>query len=1091
MTDKLLKISDSATLLLLGFLTAASLLYPVFSNPDMALIYKSCIVLAGLIFVMSNKLLKEEQKIETPIDVNLILLFAWYLISSLFSRNVFSSLNSAVTFTIFLLFFYVAYNYAKKNFTAILIFLIITVSLMCVYGLYQYIAGFNDSLKYLAQNPPPEFEAIKQRLYSKRVFSTLIYPNTFAGLLIMIIPVLLGLIKSMKKHRPYLTVSLALLLTNLVLTRSVGAFISLIAGAFLMLLFVSDPALKSFRRVFFFFTLIAAGLLALVLQLRGLESVIPEIGAKMESWLKMADIIKHNILTGFGPGSFESVYNDPVFGKTGFLKYGHTLPFQAAIETGIPGLLLFIFAGFNAYSSIIKNFYFLRTPNKKILVFSMLAGLTAFLLHNLVDFDIYNFEITIVFLILLAALMSQVNIGLIQLKKIKLAYLLGLNPGKRRTLIFYAVLLVLVLCAVTGGKQTYVLAAINVLITAGFAMWSVSKEDIRRTSVDIPLLCFLLWCGLSLFYTPNLHAGIKIYTIITAAVVLYYLSSQFLRRLNFRASIANFIISTGAIVSAIACAQYLYRYFNNLPLYADGFFPNPALFAAYLSIPFAFVLSRTLLEKNIRMAAVKISILVLITTAVSLSNSKSGMLTLIAVFSGLTLYYMKYSAFVKDTPAQASLKKWYLRGLALFLIAAAFTPLSPSGQKMISISGDPFYFNRAGIYSASFKMGAARPLAGWGLGSFESVFPSFNFPVKGAARYQMTTPFAHNEYLQIFAETGIPGVIIAAMLIFALMKNLPVYEGHKKLWSVKTSAYFSIWGILFHSFFYFTLHLPGILFTCAVLASFIARERYLIRTVSKEALLFTKIYYLPALLLSFIIFSLALRPAASFFLNSKYEESGNPDLLYNAALIEPLNPSHPFEKGMLREKRGDLRSAIPHFERAHKLDRKNYIYSLHLGRANAGISSHEEALKHYNTAIASNPYRAFSYAELAAFYLNSLNDAAAAEANLKKSIEIEPLYLEGMYNLALIYRSQKKFDLSLLEYDKMEEILRTNSPRGAYEEAILGVPYYAVSGGRAMVYMDKKMKKQSCLEYAKSLESGGTKAAIEKLDNYCGKAPLK
>lgn len=1091
MTDKLLKIADITTLLLLGFLTAASLLFPVFSNPDLGLIYKSCMVIAGLIFVMSNKLLKEELKIETPIDINLILLFVWYLLSSITGKNMFSALNTSVTFTIFLLFFYIAYSYAKKYLTTFLIFLVAIASLMCLYGLYQYFAGFNETLQYLVKHQVPDIEALKQRIYSKRIFSTLIYPNAFAGLLIMIIPILIALIKSEKKYRPYLSAALVLLLSNLFLTRSVGAFICLIAAAFIMFLFVSDSGLKSFRRIFMIFTFISVLLLAVIIYLRGLHNVLPEIHTKLETWLRMIEIIKHRPFFGFGPGSFETVYNDPVFGKAKFLKYGHNFILQAAIETGIAGLALLLLAGYNAFSSIIRNFYFLRTPNKKILVFSMLTGLTAFLLHNLVDFDICNFEIAVVFTVLLAALMSQVNIGLIQLKKIKLSYLLGINPGNRRSLIFYVILLVLLLCAVTGGKQIYFLTTINVLITAGFAMWSVSKEDIRRTAVDIPLIVFLLWCGLSLIITPNIYSGIKIYTLLVAAVVIYYLSSQFLRRLNFRVTIANFIIFTGAALAAVSCGQYLYRYANNLSLYADGFFPNPSLYAAYMCISFAFLLSRIMLEKNMRFASAKAAMLILIIVSASLSISKSGMLTMTAVFVAIAVYYLKYLKIVKDLPFQALVKKIFLGSVFIILIIATFTPLTPAGEKMSNISGDPFYFNRLDIYQAALRMGSASPVIGWGLGSFESIFPAFNFPVKGIARYQMTTAFAHNEYLQIFTATGIPGLLIAGFLIFSLMKKIPVYEGHKKLWSVKTAAYFAIGGILFHSLFYFTLHLPGILFTCAVLASFIAEERFLVRTVSREALLFTKVYYLPALLLSFIIFFLAIRPAAAYFLYSKYEKTGNINLVYDASVVDPLNSLYFFEKGLFYEKNGNLRASIPYFERAIKFDRKNYIYNLHAGRANAGIGDYEEALKFYNSAIAANPYRAFSYSELSGFYFNYLRDSAKAELMLKKSLEIEPYFLEGMNNLALIYASENKFNEALLLYDKMDEIINTKIPANDYEKAVMGVPYYTVLTERSFIYMKKGLKKESCSDYLKARALGGVNTAVFELENYCGKTAIK
>jgi tetratricopeptide (TPR) repeat protein len=1087
MTEKLVRIADNTTLLLLAFLTSASLLFPVFSNPGMTLVYKTCIVIAGLIFIMSNKLLKEEQKLETPIDGNLILLLAWYLVSSFYARNIFSAFNSAVTFTIFLLFFYIVYNYAKTHFTGFLFFIVAVAVLMCLYGLYQYYVGFDETLKYLAANNSSSLEAIKARLDSKRIFSTLIYPNTFAGFLILIIPAVIGLIKSEKKYRPYLIAALALFTINLFLTRSIGAFICLIVAAFLMLIFVTDQELKNFRRVYIGFVIISAGLLILVVKLRGLSAVLPEIGLKTESWIKMAAIISSRLFTGFGPGSFEQVYNDPAFGKSGFLKYAHNFIMQSGIETGVIGMGLLVLAGYSAYNSIIKNFYFIRTQDKKILVFSLLTGITAFLLHNLLDFEIYSFEITIVFLILLACLMSQMNIGLIQLKKLKLSYLLGINPGKRRSIIFYIILVILVLSAVTGGKQIYVLSLIYILVCTGFSMWSVSKEDIRRTNADVPLLLFTLWSGATLFITPNIYSGIKIYTLIVASAVVYYLSSQFLRRLDFRVTIANVIIVIGVMLGITAAGQFLYNYRSGLPLYADAFFPNPSLFSAYMCLPFAFLLSRLLFEKNMRMFTGKISMLVLITVAASLAYSKSGMLSILFAFVLISYYYHTHKDAVKDVPRQAAIKKWLIASLFTLIMILSFSPLTPSGEKMLNVSSDPFYFNRAEIYKSAASMGIARPFAGWGIGSFESIFPKFNFPIKAAARYQMETAFAHNEFLQLFAETGFPGAALLIWLLFTFIKRLPAYEGHKKLWAIKTGAYFSLAALLFHSLFYFTFHLPGIMLTAAVLASFVSEERFTIRTVSRESLLFTKIYYLPALLLSFIIFFLAIRPPAAHFLFDKYKHSGNYDLLYNAGLVDPLNSVYPYEKGLFYEKNGNLRQSIPFFESALKLDRKNYIYSLHSARAYAAIGDNIEALKRYKSAIAFSPYRAFGYSEIASFYFNHLNDAPDAEINLKKSIELEPNYIEAMNNLAVVYSFEKKYSGALAEYDRMELIYGTLKPITDYEKSIVSFPAYMIHSGKARIFMEKGNKNLSCAEYLKALSIDTVGAKNPELDSFCGK----
>jgi O-antigen ligase/tetratricopeptide (TPR) repeat protein len=1089
MTEKLVKAVDYTILAVLGLVVAVSLLYPPFSKPGLTLIYESALVGAGFLFIMSHKLLKEELKIETPIDGNLFMLFAWSVISVVFSKSMFGSLNSAVTFCIMLLFFYITYNYAKKHFTRFLIFLTGVSVLLCLYGLYQYFFGFADTLKYISMQATGHLQAITERLVSRRVFSTFIYPNTFAGFLILMIPVALGLFKSERRYRPYLMAALVLMVANLILTKSVGAFISLIIATLIVLIFVNDATLTNFRRLFIIMLAVCVALLFVVLQMRGFSMFGEGVQAKFESYYKMLGIIKKFFLYGTGQGTFEDIYNSAAFGKSNYLKYAHNFILQAAIESGVIGLALFAAAGFKAYSSVIQNFYFIRTPRRKVLVFSLLISLTASLIHNLVDFDIYNFEICIVFLVLLAALMSQINIGMIQLKKIKLSYLLGLSPGKRRTIIFYCVMSALALSVVTGGRQVYVLCIINTLIAAGFAIWSVSKEDLRRTDVDLPILLLLAWFGISLFITPDFYQGVFYLSMILGAVVLYYLSSQFLRRYQFRISITHFIIYTGFALSLVACGQYLFRFFKGAFPVADAFFPNQDLFAAYMSVPFSLLLSKLLFEKNIRLMAPKISMLVLMAVSASLAHSKSGMLTLIFVFVCVWIYYRSHRDGVKDMPAQVSFKSRMMACLLIVLAAMSFTPITPSGEKMLSVRQDPFYFNRLDIYKASLRMALANPIAGSGIGSYEKIFPAFNFPIDSPARYQKETPFAHNEALQTAATTGFTGLALLLLLFVALMNNTPSYEGHKKLWAAKAGAYFGVAGILFHSMFYFTLHVPGILFTIAVLASVFAAEKYSIKTVSKEALLFTKIYYFPALIFAFILFSFVIRPAAGSFLFDRYRHTARYDYLAQASLAEPFNASYQYERGFYFEQSGNLRAAVPFFENALKYDRLNYIYRLHLARAYAGLGDITAAIKNYNMAIAANPYRAFTFAEFSDFYTGVLNDRENAEKLLTQALAIEPDYTGAMANLAVLYWSEKKYSAALKNYDSIIDIISVYTPLNSYEKTLLYAPAAGIFMNRALLLKDMNRKKESCADYLSSLASGGRRSAA--LDNYCGKPGTK
>ena len=1099
MIEKLQKTTDAFILVILGFLTAFSLFFPPSTNPAMGLFYSGCIVVAGLIFVMSNKLLKEELKIETPVDGNLLLLFGWYLITSLTAKNMLASFNSTVIFTAFLLLFYVAYNYAKKYFTQFLVFIIAASCVLSLMGLYQFMAPLVPEIgkDALIRN-------LTVRFFEEHSFSALIGPGAFSGLLILVIPIVIGLIRTRKRYRNILTAALAVLCAGLVLTRSIGAFISLIAGVFLMLLFVNDQAISKFRRLFLLVLLIATAILAAAVKMRGISVFLPEMQAKLAGFLRMMDVIRGYPVFGGGPGSFEALYNNPEFGRAQHLNHASNFHLQTCIETGIPGLALLLAAGFSAYSSIIRNFYFLRTPYKKIMVFSMLTGLTAFLIHNLMESDIYSFELSVVFVIILAALLSQVNIGLIQLKKVKLSYLLGINPGKRRSLIFYLILGVLTLAAVTGGKQTYVLTAMNVLIAAGFAIWSVSKEDLRITSVDIPVMAGIAWATALLFITPDIYSGFGIFSVLAGAAVLYYLSSQFLRRHNFRIFISNFLAAIGVIISVLAVIQYFYKLSLHLPGadFADGFFPNRALFSAYLAVSFSMLLSKLLFEKKqdyFRLRAVGIIIIVI---AASLSYSKSSMLAMLFCLAATSVFYFYNRKSMSDLPGQTAHKYRIIAGSFLLLLFFTFSPFTPSGQKMLNITPDPFYFNRLDIWKAALRMGFDRLFTGWGAGSFLGVFQMYNFPVKGIARFQMNTPFAHNEFLQAFAEGGLPGLVILIWLLFALFKTPPENRGDKKVWAARAGSYFGLAALVFHSFFYFTLHLPGIIYTAAVLASMITAEKQSIRTVSREALLFTKIYYLPALLLSFIIFSLAIRPAAGLLLYDKYSNTsasnrdrGKYIYIYNASLAEPLNSLYFDERGGYYASRGNMRSSIPLFEHALELDSLDCIYSLHAARAYAGIGDSDEALKNFERSISANPFRAFTYMEEASYYLSTADTGNVyslsltsdkIESLVKKSITLEPDYLAARSFMAGIYSGRKDFNGAFGEYDTIDSISASNTGSTDYEKSLLSIPPYATALGRGLAYAGMRDKKRACMWYDEALKKGCPAERAEQLSKYCG-----
>lgn len=1093
MPEKLAKIRDFLLPGITVLLLTAPLIYPSFRGQGVALFYYFAAVFAGFVFIMSGKFLRDSDKPETPIDGYLFLIFSWFIISSLFSTDRVVSMNASTGFFAILLFYYICYSISKKHHLTVLYTVTASATVLSAYGLYQYFAGFDASIALIKNSPVAEqTAAYLERLESKRVFSTLIYPNTFAGLLIMAIPACIGLIKNEKKARPFLIPALLFMCVNLFLTKSVSGIASLALAALFTALLIRDRELARFRAGIFIAGIIAFAVLIGVVFLRGPENLLHGLPGRVSGWFLMLEVTLNRLITGAGPGMFEHAFNSPSFKGAMYLKYAHNAFLHAAVELGIIGAGLFLAAAIYAYKTIAQNFYYTRSSGTKIIVISLVTSLTASLIHNLADFDIYMQEIAFVFAALLAVLMSQVTIGTIQLKKIKLTYLLGANPGKRRRIIFGITAAVLVLSAITGGKHVYVLTAITALCCAGFALWSVSKENLRITGIEVPALAFAALAAVSLFVTPDIHTGLRYFSLYMCAIVLYFLGSNFLRRHTFRIILSNIIIYTGAILAAVALFKHFSGMWKGAGAFAYGFFPNPSLFAAFICIPFTLTLHRVLLDKKTKLFFLNTALLALFALAAAFAHSKSGMITMIACFAGSWIYYSLNRRFIKDIPENEAKKSTLLKCLAVALFILSFTAASPSGVKMINVKGDPFYFNRLGIFKSALMIAKESPITGAGIGGFERAFQKHNFPIDAAARYQKNTPFAHNEYLQVLAALGVPGLAIMLWFLYALFRSVPAYDPHRQSWAASSGSYFALIGIAVHSLFYFTLHLPGILFSCAVLASMSLREKLYIETVPKEEMLFKRIYFFPALVLSAIIVSSALRPAISHYYSSKFEKSGAHRHIASAISADPLNPKLHVMSGDYFENRKNYAHALKKYLTAAEYDRYDALTLLKAARASSALGRNETAYGFYQKALKADPFRAFTYVEAGNFSLFTLNNPDEALDLYLRAVAIEPNYNEARNNVAAILKMKGRYDEALMELLTLESILLGTVAWNSYEDAIIDFPEHTLYVNMASLREASGEYALACSLYKKALEaSPGDEKINQKIKELCPKHEIK
>jgi len=114
---------------------------------------------------------------------------------------------------------------------------------------------------------------------------------------------------------------------------------------------------------------------------------------------------------------------------------------------------------------------------------------------------------------------------------------------------------------------------------------------------------------------------------------------------------------------------------------------------------------------------------------------------------------------------------------------------------------------RLNIVHDSFKMIAEKPVLGWGLGTFPTVYPQF--------RSFYTSLFinqAHDDYLQVLVETGVVGLVFVLWFVARLYRAGLAQLGRwwqDRTQAVKLAALVGCTGLLIHSVGDFNLHIPA------------------------------------------------------------------------------------------------------------------------------------------------------------------------------------------------------------------------------------------------------------------------------------------
>ena len=218
----------------------------------------------------------------------------------------------------------------------------------------------------------------------------------------------------------------------------------------------------------------------------------------------------------------------------------------------------------------------------------------------------------------------------------------------------------------------------------------------------------------------------------------------------------------------------------------------------------------TVTKDNRWMALIVLSLLcILMGAALLMSQSRGGVLSLSLVFIPVSIVL-----FVRrETRKYGAVGLLIAAGIVIVAVPLGLDPLFKRFQALDRDLGGRWF-----LWRDTWDLAGALPWAGTGWGTFEWVYPRFKGPEFG----MRIVSHAHNDWLELLAETGVIGfLIVSTGLGVYLIKGFSVVRSRRDRWS-SWAGYGALAAVIVvgvHGIGEFLVHIPANALTLAAVTA--------------------------------------------------------------------------------------------------------------------------------------------------------------------------------------------------------------------------------------------------------------------------------